>query len=82
MQLLEKSSCTLKFTDATDIPVCLYKNAGHHRTMQGVAAYSKTGKGSFFGLKLHLSADAEGRLIGLRITPANSSASNKNKAGG
>ena len=62
----------VKFTDSTDIPVCLPKNAKHHKTMQGLAAWSKTGKGSFFGLKLHLSADYEGRVLALKFTPGNS----------
>lgn len=62
----------VKFTDATDIPVCLPKNAKHHKTMRGLATWSKTGKGSFFGLKLHLSADLKGRVLALRFTPGNS----------
>lgn len=62
----------IKFTDATDIPVCLNKNGTHHRTMQGLAQWSKTGKGAFYGLKLHLSGDAEGRPLALRLTPGNS----------
>ena len=61
-----------KFTDATDIPVCLNKNANTHRTMRGLAQWSKTGKGFFFGLKLHLSADVRGRVLALRLTPGNS----------
>lgn len=62
----------VKFTDATDIPVCLNKNARHHRTMRGFAAWSKTGKGSFYGLKLHLSGDVEGKPLAIRLTPGNS----------
>lgn len=62
----------VKFTDSTDIPVCLNKNGKSHRTMKGLAAWSKTGKGWFYGLKLHLSADAEGRVLALRFTPGNS----------
>lgn len=62
----------VKFTDATDIPVCLPKNATHHKTMKGLAAWSKTGKGSFFGLKLHLSADLDGKALALKFTPGNS----------
>ena len=37
-----------------------------------LAAWSKTGKGSFFGLKLHLSADLEGGVLALKFTPGNS----------
>ena len=62
----------VKFTDSTDVPVCLLKNAKTNRTMRGLAAFSKTGKGWFYGLKLHLSADLEGRVLALRITSGNS----------
>ncbi|MBI3442286.1 MAG: transposase [Candidatus Sungbacteria bacterium] len=62
----------VKLTDWTDIPVCLTKNAKRHKTMRGLAAWSKTGKGSFFGLKLHLSADLAGRVLALKFTPGNS----------
>jgi len=71
LSLAQKNPHLVKFTDATDIPVCLPKNATHHKTMRGLATWSKTGKGSFFGLKLHLSADLEGRVLALRFTPGN-----------
>ena len=67
-----KAAHLIKFTDATDVPVCLNKNAKGNRTMRGLAAWSKTGKGSFFGLKLHLTSDLEGRVLALRITSGNS----------
>lgn len=72
LSLAGKSPRLVKFTDATDIPVCILKNAKHHKTMRGLAAWSKTGKGSFFGLKLHLSADLDGKVLALRFTPGNS----------
>lgn len=62
----------IKFADTTDIPVCLVKNGKTNRTMRGLAAWSKTGKGWFFGLKLHLTSDIEGRVLALRITAGNS----------
>lgn len=62
----------VKFTDATDIPVCLNKNGKRHKTMSALAAWSKTGKGSFYGLKLHLSADLDGKVLALKFTPGNS----------
>lgn len=60
----------IKFTDATDVPVCLLKNSKHHKTMVEFATKSKTGKGYYFGLKLHLSADLEGRVLGLKFSTA------------
>lgn len=62
----------VKFTDSTDIPVCQNKNGKRHKTMYGLAQWSKTGKGSFYGLKLHLSGDAEGKPLAIRLTPGNS----------
>ncbi|HXK38582.1 MAG TPA: transposase, partial [Candidatus Paceibacterota bacterium] len=61
----------LKFTDATETPVCLLKNSKHHKTMADFATKSKTGKGYYFGLKTHLSADLEGRILALKFTSAN-----------
>lgn len=61
----------VKYTDATDIPVCLVKNAKRHKTMHGLAAWGKTGKGWFYGLKLHLTCDCEGRILSFSFTPGN-----------
>jgi hypothetical protein len=72
LSLARKDPHLIKFTDSTDIPVCLPKNAKRHKTMQRLAAWSKTGKGSFFGLKLHLSADLGGKVLALKFTPGNS----------
>lgn len=66
-----KASHLVKFTDSTDIPVCLLKNAKTNKTMRGLTAFSKTGKGWFYGLKLHVTADLEGRIVALRITAGN-----------
>lgn len=68
-----KAAHLVKFTDSTDIPVCLNKNAKTNRTMRGLASWSKTGKGWFYGLKLHLTADIEGRVLAIRITSGNRS---------
>ena len=72
MKFLQKQAHVIKFTDSTELPVCLEKNAGHHRTMKGLAEWSKSSKGWFYGLKLHLSSDLEGRVLALRLTPGNS----------
>lgn len=72
LMLARENAHPVKFTDATDIPVCLNKNARHHKTMDGLAAWSKTGKGSFYGLKLHCSADRNGKVLALKFTPGNS----------
>jgi hypothetical protein len=68
-----KSTHVIKHTDATDIPVCLMKNVDHHKTMKDVASLSKSTKGWFYGLKLHLTRDFMGKSLALRITTANDS---------
>ena len=40
--------------------------------MEALSSYSKTGKGWFYGLKLHLTSDLKGKIIGARFTSANS----------
>lgn len=72
LSLAGKNAHLVKLTDSTDIPVCMMKNAKHHQTMRGLAAWSKTGKGWFFGLKLHLSADVQGTVLALKFTSGNS----------
>src|SRR3990167_4277073 len=50
--LNRKTSHWLKHTDSTDIPVCLNKNAAHHKTMYGLASWGHSGKGFYYGRKL------------------------------
>lgn len=69
--LNRKQAHMVKYTDSTDIPVCLNKNAKHHKTMQGVATWGRGSKGFIFGLKLHISTDYDGRLLGIHLTSAN-----------
>ena len=68
LKMLRAHAHVIKFTDATDVPVCLLKNSKHHKTMAEFASKSKTGKGYYYGLKLHLSADLEGRVLALKFT--------------
>lgn len=72
IRFFRKNSCIVKFTDSTELPVCLNKNAKNHRTMRGLSAKSKSSKGWFYGLKLHLSADCQGKVLAVRLTPGNS----------
>lgn len=72
MNALQKEARLVKFTDSTEVPVCLLKNSKRHKTMQALSAFSKSSKGFFYGLKLHLSADVEGRVLALKLTPGNS----------
>lgn len=61
----------IKHTDSTDIPVCLVKNAKHHQTMRDFAAWGKTGKGWFYGLKLHLTSDLGRKVLALLFSSGN-----------
>jgi len=69
MRFLRKEAHLIKFTDSTVLPVCLLKNSKSHRTMRGLSEMSKSSKGFFYGLKLHLSADVEGRVLAIKLTP-------------
>lgn len=66
------SSHPLKHTDATDIPVCLNKNARYHKTMKNLAFWGHNGKGYYYGLKLHLTADLDRRMLAVKFTSADS----------
>mgnify|MGYP001599761387 CR=1 FL=1 len=70
--LNRQSSHLIKHTDSTDLPVCLNKNARNHKTMSQLSTWSKTGKGWFYGLKLHLTSDLNSKILALRFTSANS----------
>jgi len=69
----QKNAHIVKHTDATDIPVCLNKNATHHKTLKGLASWGHSGKGWYYGLKLHLTQDLERKTLSFSLTPANSS---------
>lgn len=67
-----KQQHLVKHTDATDIPVCLMKNVDHHKTMAGIASLSRTHKGWYYGLKLHLTSDLDRNVLAVKFTSANS----------
>jgi hypothetical protein len=66
-----KSSHIVKHTDSTDIPVCLNKNAKHCKTMYGLAEWGHSGKGWYYGLKLHLTQDLNRKILAISFSPAN-----------
>lgn len=71
MRMGSRHQHLVKYTDATDIPVCLKKNADSHRTMAGLAEIGRSTKGWFYGIKLTITRDAEGRLLAVLFTRAN-----------
>lgn len=71
MRLGRNHQHLVKYTDATDIPVCLKKNADAHKTMRSFARIGHSTKGWFYGLKMTLTRDAEGRMLAVKFTSAN-----------
>ncbi len=61
----------IKHSDSTDIPVCLNKNAGRHKTMKRLADWGHSGKGWFYGLKLHITTDFRKKLLALKFSSGN-----------
>lgn len=61
----------LKHTDATDIPVCTIRKAATHKTMRGLAQWGCTGKGWFYGLKMHSTTDFRKKMLSIRFTSGN-----------
>lgn len=58
--------------DSKPIPVCLPIRHGRVRLLRDDGAYfGKGSKGWFFGFKLHLVRDRQGRLLNAVLTPAN-----------
>jgi len=66
-----KETSPVKITDGTDIPLCMNKNVRHHKTMEGLANWGKTGKGWFYGLKLRFTVDFRGDVLAFRFTSGN-----------
>lgn len=61
----------VKHTDSTDIPVCLNKNVRSHKIMSGLATWGYSGKGHYYGIKLHLTSDLQRKILAIRLSPAN-----------
>lgn len=61
----------IKHTDSTEIPVCSNRKAKSHKTMKELANWGYTGKGSFFGLKMHITTDLNRKLLAVRFTSGN-----------
>lgn len=68
MRMNQRQSHPVKYTDSTDIPVCLKKNADEHQTMRGLAGFGRSSKGWFYGLKMTMTRDDDGRMLGVRFT--------------
>lgn len=72
MKMNQKYAHLVKHTDSTDIPVCLTKNATHHKTMKGLASFGHSGKGFYYGLKMSITTDLKRKLLAVRFATATS----------
>lgn len=67
----QKHAHIVKHTDSTDVPVCLTKNARHHKTMKDFATWAHGPKGWYYGLKMSITTDFKGNLLAVRFTSSN-----------
>lgn len=72
MKMNQKHAHLVKHTDSTDIPVCLNKNATHHKTMKGLASFGHSGKGFYYGLKMSITTDLKRTLLAVRFATGTS----------
>ncbi len=68
MSMFARKAHPIKYTDATDIPVCLKKNADKHKTMKGLAGFGYSSKGWYYGLKMTMTRDHDGKMLAIRFT--------------
>lgn len=68
----QRNSHVVKHTDSTDIPVCLNKNATHHKTMKMLSSWGHSGKGFYYGLKMSITTDLRRNLLGVQFGTGNS----------
>lgn len=68
----QRNAHLVKHTDSTDIPVCLNKNAKHHKTMKGLAEWGHSGKGFYYGLKMNITTDLKRQMLGVCFGSGNS----------
>lgn len=61
----------ISFVDSTSIAVCKNYRIYSHKVFQGFAARSKTTKGWFYGLKLHLVINLEGSIVKASFSSGN-----------
>ena len=67
----QENAHIVKHTDSTDIPVCLNKNATHHKTMSPFASWGHSGKGWYYGLKMSITTDLKRHVLAVWFTSGN-----------
>lgn len=71
LKINRKNQHFIKHTDSTDIPVCSNRKAKYHKTMKDLANWGHTGKGSFFGLTMHITADLNRKILAIKFASGN-----------
>ena len=71
MRFNQNRAHLVKHTDSTDIPVCLNKNASHHKTMQGLSPWGHSGKGFYYGIKMSITTDLRRSLLAVSFGSGN-----------
>lgn len=71
LQYNKENSHLVKFIDSTDLPVCSNRKAKYARVMKQFAKWGKTGKGWYYGLKMHLITDLDGKVLAIKFTSGN-----------
>ena len=67
-----KDTCQgIAFIDSTPLGVCHPKRAHAHKVFAGFAHWGKNSVGWFYGFKLHLVINDQGKLLAFQLTPAN-----------
>lgn len=61
----------LSFVDSSSIEVCKRYRISMHKVFAGIAARSKTTRGWFYGLKLHLIINRAGGIVKASFSPGN-----------
>jgi len=67
----QKNAHVIKHTDSTDVPVCLNKNATHHKTMKMLSSWGHSGKGPYYGLKMNITTDLKRNLLAVSFGTGN-----------
>lgn len=70
LRINRQKSGVVKLIDSTPLPVCKNYNIARHQTMKSLATRSRSTKGWFYGLKLHLVSDLNGNILFIRFTTA------------
>jgi len=71
LSLRNKEAGVVKLVDSTAIPVCKNMRIPSHKVMKRLATRSKTTTGWFYGLKLHVVSDHQGRMLKIIFSTGN-----------